>query len=130
MSSNLEVIFSTSYDDRHPPNNILNTNNSMFWASTGLYPQEIVLSLKEAKALSEFNIKGFNIKKLSIESCENDSAVKFTTQYESSNIPNSNSSLQNIKCTFNNTNTLNKIIKIIILEGYGNFCSISSTNVK
>lgn len=127
MSSSAEVVFSTSFDDKYPPNNALSSNNSMFWSTTGLYPQEVVLSLPQAKSISEVVIVGYNIKKISIESCENDSAVKFNSQSEVSNIPQQG--LQSIQCKFN-SKSANKIVKVIIQEGYGNFCTINSINIK
>jgi heat shock protein beta-11 len=124
----IEVIFSTSYDDKYSPHNILNSSNSMFWTSTGLYPQEIVLSLSSGKIISELAIQGVNIKKLSIETCENDSAVKFITQFEIDNI-SKKTGLQDIQCKFINK-VANKLIKIIIHEGHGFFCCINSINIK
>lgn len=130
MSNELDVIFSTSYDDKYPPSNVLNSNNSMFWTSTGLYPQELVVSLRQPKPLRELEIISNNIKKLSIETCENDTAVKFITQFEKDNISKSEGSLQTTKCAFSDTSYLNKIIKIIIVEGYSKFCSINSIKIK
>ena len=124
----IEVIFSTSYDDKYPPNSILNSSNSMFWTSTGLYPQEIVLNLPSGKVINELSLQGYNIKKLSIETCENDSAVKFITQCEIDNITQK-SGFQDIQCKFL-SQVSNKIIKIIIQEGYGFFCCINSINIK
>ena len=123
-----EVIFSTSYDDKYPPNNILDSSNSIFWTSTGLYPQEIVLSMPQSKVINEIIIKGVNIKKVSIETCENDSAVKFTSQCDLSNIQEKKS-IQEIQCKFLNK-TSSKIVKIIIYEGYNFFCCINSINIK
>lgn len=123
-----EVIFSTSYDDKYPPHNILDSSNSIFWTSTGLYPQEIVLSLSQARVINEIIIKGINIKKISIESCENDSAVKFTSQCDLSNIPEKKN-IQEIQCKFSNKIST-KIVKIIIYEGHSFFCCINSISIK
>lgn len=123
-----EVIFSTSYDDKYPPHNILNNSNSMFWVSTGLYPQEIVLNLPIPKVISDIQISFIGIKKLTIETCENDSAVKFTVQSEVANIPNK-SSVQDINCRFS-SKTTNKIVKVVVHEGYGFFSCINSLSIK
>jgi len=124
-----EVIFSTSYDDKYPPSNILNENNNgMFWSSTGLYPQEIVLSLGQSKNISKIYIKGFNIKRMSIEACENDSAVKFSCICDNMKIPESKG-IQEFTCECSG-NFNSKIIKLIIHEGYGYFCIINSVVIK
>merc|ERR1719181_355393 len=39
------VVVSTSYDERHPPENIIDGNPRSFWATTGLYPQEFIIQL-------------------------------------------------------------------------------------
>lgn len=124
-----EVVFASSFDEKYPPNNIFSSNKSMFWSSTGIYPQELIISLPNSKSVSEIEISAFNIKHLLIESCENDSAVKFTTQCEVNNIPATENKLQEIKSRFN-SNSSNKIIKIIILEGYNDFCTVNFVNIK
>lgn len=129
IMSATEVIFSTSYDDKYPPSNILNENNNgMFWSSTGLYPQEIVLSLGISKSISKIYIKGMNLKRISIESCENDSAVKFICICDSLKIEESKG-IQEITCECSG-NFNSKILKLIINEGYGFFCIINSVVIK
>lgn len=125
----LDVIFSTSFDEKNPPTNVLSSNKSSFWSTTGIYPQEIVLAFSTPKSSSEMTIVGYNIKKLLVESCENDSAVKYVTQCELSDIQLKENKLQEIQCVFSNK-TANKLIKITISEGYGDFSIINTINFK
>ena len=125
-----EVVFATSFDEKNPPSNIFSDSKAMFWASTGVYPQEIIVVMNQAKPLSEALISGYSIKNISIESCENDSAVKFITQSEKKEVQFKENSIQEISLKFNNTSTVNRIIKIIISDGYGPFCSINKVNFK
>jgi hypothetical protein len=127
--SNTEVIFSTSFDDKYPPTNVLNSSTGMFWSTTGLFPQEIVLSCSQAKSISEIIVMGYNIKRLSIETCENDSAVKFSVQCDIANIPLNSGGISTIPCKFS-SKSVNKIIKVIIQESHGLFCTINSINIK
>ena len=124
-----EIIFATSFDEKHSPSNIFSSNNSDFWSSTGMYPQELVISFPQPKQISELNIVGYNIKSLLIESCENDSAVIFNPQSEIKNIPLNEGSLQEISCKFTSKGN-NKIVKINILDGHKLFCTINSINFK
>lgn len=39
------VIMATCYDERHPPENVIDGNDATFWVTTGLYPQELVVAL-------------------------------------------------------------------------------------
>jgi heat shock protein beta-11 len=121
-----EIIFSSSYDDRHAPQNVL-SNDSNIWTSTGLYPQELVIQLQAEKSISLLTVESFGIKKILIETCENDSAVNFTKQVEKE-IDNKDFFQEN-NLNFSN-NKVVKIIKVIVLEGYDNFCAIRNISFK
>ena len=49
----MEVIFSSSYDDRNPPTNIFTDNKKDFFSSTGMFPQEITIQFNTVKNLSK-----------------------------------------------------------------------------
>lgn len=118
-----DVIFASSFDDRHPPQNIL-INNKEFWSTTGLYPQEIILNLDTATNISSVNISSYGIKKISIESCENDSAMNFIKQAEIFDVPSKDGKNQSFFLTFSGNKKMSKLIRIIIEEGYDDFCSL------
>jgi heat shock protein beta-11 len=121
-----EIIFSTSYDDRHPPQNVLN-NDSDFWISSGLYPQELVIQLQVEKAINSITIESFATKKISVETCENDSAVNFVKQAEKE--VDNRDGFQETNLSLSSGKTV-KIIKVIILDGHDNFCSIRNITFK
>ena len=123
-----EVIFSSSYDDRNPPTNIFTSNKNEFFSSTGMFPQEITIQFNTVKNLSKINLVSYGIKKIKIETCENDAVVKFTKQAEQSEVPNPNS-IQNISLALTKNPKI-KILKIIILEGYEDFFTIHSVNIQ
>jgi len=118
-----DVIFASSFDDRHPPQNILN-NNKEFWSTTGLYPQELILNLDTATNINSVNISSYGIKKISIESCENDSAINFIKQAEIFDVPFRDGKIQSFFLTFSGNKKMSKLIRIIIEEGYDDFCSL------
>jgi len=123
-----EVIFSSSYDDRNPPTNIFTSNKNEFFSSTGMFPQEITIQFNTVKNLSKINLVSYGIKKIKIETCENDAVVKFTKQAEQSEVPNPNS-IQNISLALTK-NPKVKVLKIIVLEGYEDFFTIHSANIQ
>ena len=123
-----EVIFSSSYDDRNPPTNIFTSNKNEFFSSTGMFPQEITIQFNTVKNLSKINLVSYGIKKIKIETCENDAVVKFTKQAEQSEVPKSNS-IQNISLALTK-NPKVKVLKIIVLEGYEDFFTIHSANIQ
>lgn len=124
-----EVIFSSSFDNKHSTENILNSDKKLFWSSTGLFPQELFIQLQAEKVLSSLSFLTFGVKKLTIESCENDSAVNFVKQGEIDNIPNKEGKLQDFSVDCKAGKSV-KILKIAILEGYEDFCSLHNISFK
>ena len=41
----MEVLFGTSSDSRHPAEHAVDGKPNTFWSTTGMFPQELVLSL-------------------------------------------------------------------------------------
>ncbi len=121
-----EVIFSSSYDEKHPPENIFEPSKKTFFSSTGMFPQEICIQFEPVKMVNSINITGYGIKKIAIYSCENDSA-HFTIKSEQSNIANS-SGLQNIKLDLKKSSKV-RLLKIEVLEGYEDFFTIQNVGV-
>ena len=116
------VIFSSSYDEKYPPENILNESSNQFFTGTGMFPQEICIQFDTNRQVSSLSLKSYGIKKIRVETCENDSVVNFKKQSEQSEIPAGNG-LQSIK--LNLTKPANvKVLKIEVLEGYEDFFSI------
>ena len=122
-----EIIFSSSYDENNPPENILNPSKDKFFTSTGMFPQEICIQFDTVKPVKSVGVISHGIKKISIQTCENDSVVNFKTQAEQNEIPN-DSGLQKIKLNLvKNPNA--KVLKIEVLEGYEDFFSIHSVDI-
>ncbi len=122
-----EIIFSSSYDEKNPPENILNPSKDKFFTSTGMFPQEICIQFDTVKPVKSVGVISHGIKKISIQTCENDSVVNFKNQAEQNEIPN-DSGLQKIKLNLvKNPNA--KVLKIEVLEGYEDFFSIHSVDI-
>ena len=124
----MEVIFSSSYDDRNPPTNIFTNNKKEFFSSTGMFPQEITIQFETTKNINKVNLISYGIKKIKIETCENDTVVKFKTQAQQNDISNPNS-LQNISLNLNDKGKV-KVLKIVVEEGYEDFFTIHSVNIQ
>lgn len=124
-----EIIFSSSFDDRYPTSNILSSSTKDFWVSSGLYPQELFLQLDSERTISSMNLVTYAVKSVLVETCENSSAVNFTKQAEMKDIPHKEGKLQEFFLNFG-TQKQAKIIKITILEGYEDFCSVHSIAFK
>ena len=123
----MEIIFASSYDEKHPPENISDNNKKTFFSSTGMFPQEICIQFEPFKIVNNVSITGSGIKKIAIHTCENDSAVNFIKQAEQKNVPNSGG-LQSLKLDLKKSPRV-KVMKIEVLEGYDDFFSIHTFGV-
>jgi hypothetical protein len=123
-----EILFATSYDDRNSPQNILAQDNTV-WTSTGLYPQEIFIQMPSDKPIGSASVQSWGVKKLAIETCENDSCVNFLKQGEKADIPHKEEGMQEYSITFSQPKGA-KVVKVIVLEGYDNFCAIRNISFK
>ena len=123
----MEIILASSYDEKHPPENIFDNNKKTFFSSTGMFPQEICIQFEPFKIVNNVSITGSGIKKIAIHTCENDSAVNFIKQAEQKNVPNSGG-LQSLKLDLKKSPRV-KVMKIEVLEGYDDFFSIHTFGV-
>ena len=121
-----EVIFTSSYDEKHPPEDIFDPSNKTFFSSTGMFPQEICIQFEPIKVVNRVTLTCYGVKKIAIHSCENDSA-HFTKQSEQQKIPNSNG-LQSIKLELKK-NPKVRVLKIEVLEGYEDFFTIHNVGI-
>ena len=123
-----EILFSSSYDEKNPPENILSPNKDKFFSSTGMYPQEICIQFDSVKPVNSVGISSYGIKKLNVQTCENDSVVNFKNQAEKDKIEN-NQGMQRINLNLNKKPKV-KVLKIEVLEGYEDFFSIHSVDIQ
>ena len=123
-----EIIFSSSYDEKNPPENILNPSKDKFFSSTGMFPHEICIQFDSVRQIKSVTIVSYGIKKVSIQTCENDSVVNFKTQAEQNEIPNERG-LQKIKLNLVKSPNV-KVLKIEVIEGYEDFFSIHNVDIQ
>ena len=77
-----KVLAATCNDPRHPPSNILNGDNSQFWSTTGLYPQEFILALDDASEVSRLKTFTTNVRHLVVERCEGSNPISWEKMFE------------------------------------------------
>ena len=123
-----QILFSSSWDEKNPPENILSPNKDKFFSSTGMFPQEICIQFDSVKPVNSVGISSYGIKKLSVQTCENDSVVNFKNQAEKDKIEN-NQGMQRINLNLNKKPIV-KVLKIEVLEGYEDFFSIHSVDIQ
>ncbi|KAA3678232.1 heat shock protein beta-11 [Paragonimus westermani] len=58
------IKLSTSFDELHPPDNVLQDNKNSFWVTTGLFPQLLVISFAESSKIGRVRILSSCIKNI------------------------------------------------------------------
>ena len=60
----MSVFYSTSFDVDHPPSNVVDNDETTFWMTTGLFPQEIVLHFKNPAQITRITTIMGNVRSL------------------------------------------------------------------
>ncbi|KAJ1515031.1 Heat shock protein beta-11 [Coelomomyces lativittatus] len=125
MTTDYEVIFASSQDPRFPANDILKSDPKLFWTSTGLYPQEIILQVPTELPTppTSLQIKCFQAK--TIQVLCSDSGDHFELVYKLENLPNSTAPSSFIIPLSDLPSKLSHF-KISITEGHDHFMTIHS----
>ena len=78
----LEVLLASSSDSQHPTDAIVDGKPDTFWATTGLFPQEVIFGIPAHVTVSSLTMKtaGGNLYQISLH-CSNQN--KFVFSYKS-----------------------------------------------
>ncbi|XP_048352331.1 intraflagellar transport protein 25 homolog isoform X1 [Sphaerodactylus townsendi] len=72
-----DVILATSNDEKYPPENIIDGRSETFWTTTGLFPQEFIISLHKCVMISKLTIQCYLVQTLRIEKSTSKDPVDF-----------------------------------------------------
>eukprot|EP00931_Biecheleriopsis_adriatica_P122602 TRINITY_DN97606_c0_g1_i1.p1 TRINITY_DN97606_c0_g1~~TRINITY_DN97606_c0_g1_i1.p1 ORF type:complete len:138 (+),score=27.68 TRINITY_DN97606_c0_g1_i1:59-472(+) len=126
-----KVLMVSSLDLGHPASNIIDGSEGSYWISTGLYPQEILLELSQPSLVSSVKISSTNIKSLRIESCAEDKPVNFKFKVlAEGDLEESSGRLQLKEFACQATSEIATYVKILILSGWHDFCSVHKVVVE
>jgi len=119
-----KVLMTTSLDEQHPPDNIIDGDDLTYWISTGLYPQEILLELGHPANVSDVWLSTTNVRRVCIEGCGEETAISFQTlaAAELTASEPSRLQLQQLRCEGQNMPT--RFVKAKILSGWDDFCTV------
>lgn len=72
-SAGAQVVLATSSDENNAPENIIDGNSDTFWSTTGMFPQEFVISFQSLMNLNSVRLMSYGVKQLLVErSVQND----------------------------------------------------------
>lgn len=78
----MEITSATCCDPAHPPSAIVDGSSSTFWATTGLFPHEVVMRLPAKASLARLRLRCANVKHIIVERCDGASAVAWSSYVE------------------------------------------------
>nr|XP_060629528.1 intraflagellar transport protein 25 homolog isoform X3 [Anolis sagrei ordinatus] len=76
-SEGAEVILATSSDEKFPPENILDGRSDTFWTTTGMFPQEFIISLNKCVTINKLTIQCYLVQTLRIEKSMSKDPIDF-----------------------------------------------------
>merc|ERR1711893_193836 len=109
-SAGSHICLATSCDENYPPEHIIDGKTDTFWASTGLFPQEFVVSFASLMNLNTIKIECGNVRKLLFERSVQNEPTDFEPiqekeleqvegQWQMEEIPVSNMTAQHLRVT-------------------------------
>mmetsp|Transcript_44257 Transcript_44257/g.112977 ORF Transcript_44257/g.112977 Transcript_44257/m.112977 type:complete len:160 (+) Transcript_44257:175-654(+) len=120
-----KVILATCYDERFPPESVIDGQPDGFWATTGLFPQEIVVALPEVSDVRRITTNSLHVRKIVVETCGTERPTSFEKAYEAE-LSNTKGAIQT---ETHQINARAKFVKIIIESGYKSFAGLSKLAV-
>ncbi|CAG9462086.1 unnamed protein product [Pedinophyceae sp. YPF-701] len=121
-----KVVGFTCCDIRHAPQNVLDGSDSTFWATTGMFPQEITIDLGQVSTLVKMQLSGMSIRKLAMDKCDQDTPQRFDRVFEVDidqrpmKLSQHTHVLQNIRARF---------VRFVLLDGSEEFASLNRVQI-
>merc|ERR1712003_391176 len=114
------ITFATSHDQHYPPESCIDGEPTTFWATTGLYPQEIILTFGAPVEIDHCVLSCSGVKDFALEKSDR-SATKFE-ELSRQTIEDPENGTTTIK--LNDNEVTARHLKLKILSGHGPFCML------
>ncbi|XP_042322058.1 intraflagellar transport protein 25 homolog isoform X2 [Sceloporus undulatus] len=105
-SEGAEVVLATSSDEKYPPENITDGRSETFWTTTGMFPQEFIISLMQRLRIE---------KTMSKEPADFELCIEKELQYKEGELQNEEISFPEMQATY---------LRFIILSAFDAFVSV------
>lgn len=118
-----KVVMVSSMDEEHPGDNIIDGDDSSYWISTGLYPQEILIELAQPARISNMRLAATSVRSVRVEACAEETPVNFKPVAEGELQDNTGRlQLKDLPCRDHGDVT--RFVKLMIMAGWDDFCSV------
>ncbi|XP_033636930.1 intraflagellar transport protein 25 homolog [Asterias rubens] len=121
-----KVVLTSSSDENYPPENMLDGKPETFWISTGMFPQEFILSFPGLMNIKTIRLFCFHVRGLSIHRSILQDPQDFEVMDERELTP-SDASLQMEEFKFDSTTA--RHMKFVIKSGFDHFVSVHKLHV-
>jgi len=115
------IAMSTSSDDDYPPENMLDGRTETFWATTGLFPQEFVVSFPSNMSIQTVQMFSSNVKKVAVYKCTKEDPTEFE-QVGEKEMESVEGHLQSEEIAL--MKTVARHLKFVILSAHDHFISV------
>ena len=117
----MDMFYATSLDSEHPPSNMIDNDETTFWMTTGLFPQEIVLQFKNPAQITRITTLTGKVKNMVTYAATNKDLTEWA-EIDSTNLPGNPIKQQETHQL--NYQRTSYGVKIVITKAWGPFAAV------
>ncbi|XP_075689153.1 intraflagellar transport protein 25 homolog [Rhinoderma darwinii] len=121
------VSLATSSDERHPAEHIIDGNPETFWTTTGMFPQEFIISMNGLQKIGKILIESSLIRSLNIFTSTSKEPTNFEPCVERE-FEHVEGQYQSEEITVPGVQAVH--LRFVILSGYDHFVSVRSVSAE
>ncbi|KAI8820776.1 galactose-binding domain-like protein [Fimicolochytrium jonesii] len=122
-SSGAKVSLATSYHPQYPAQNVIDGNSKTFWVTTGLYPQELIVSLPKTVNLKRVAVTCTKVAHVTTEVSTAEKPAGFE-RLTDQDVEDTDQSFQMITPALPKSQVAARHIRFIFTKGHGPFVSV------
>ncbi|XP_033126185.1 intraflagellar transport protein 25 homolog [Anneissia japonica] len=126
MDAGAQVVLATSSDENHPPENMLDGSLETFYTTTGMFPQEFIISFQSLMNINKIKLHSYQVNEVSVSRSVQNDKTDFETLADKA-FTKTEGSLQNEEFSFEATTAHH--LKFVIKSGHDLFTSIYRVHV-
>lgn len=124
----LPLCIATSCDDRHPPESAIDGKADTFWSTTGLFPQELVVTLKEPAKVSSISTVTLGVRRLQVLGSESTVDGEYSELVPEVDVEQADGGRQEEVYTVDGSPV--RHVKLVLLAGWHHFAKVYNVSVK
>ncbi|KAM4022628.1 intraflagellar transport protein 25 homolog [Anomaloglossus baeobatrachus] len=126
-SAGAHVSLATSSDERHSAESIIDGNPETFWTTTGMFPQEFIISMNGLQKIGKITLESSLIRSLKIYTSSSKEATNFEPCMERE-LEHVEGQFQTEEITLPGVQAVH--LRFVILSGYDHFVSVRSVSAE